>query len=149
MDSFSIVIAVIVIGCLIWAVVRLGKRSSHPPNLRVAMELIINIDENFKIIRQKANDPQSLKKLKTGHWNTYREYLDFLSQETVEALQAAFKQIEEYNSGIDVAVKGSSPPPALSQEELVGPLTRGRAGLAAWVRDNIGRESNRGLFNLR
>jgi hypothetical protein len=149
MDTLSVVIAVIVVGFLIWAVVRLQRRSTNPPKLQVAMELISHINDDLKILTKKKADPRSAKKFKTGHWSSLQEHLDFLELDTVEALKNAFKQMEDYNIGIDTSLKTAAPPAAFSPESLVGPLIRGRAGLARWVQDNIGKETTRGIFSWR
>jgi hypothetical protein len=113
------------------------------------MELIANINDDFKVISQKKTDPQNLKKFKIGRWNSYQEHLDFLELADVEALKTAFKQMEEYNGQVEASQQTGSPPPSFSAEALLAPLSQGRLGLAAWIRDNIGKESTRGMFSWR
>ena len=149
MDTVSIVVAVLVVGFLIWAVVRLQRRSVDPPKLQVAMELISNINDDLKILSKKKADPTSAKKFKTGHWSSYQEHLSFLELDTVEALKNAFKQMEDYNSGTDPALPAATSPTTFSPEVLMVPLIRGRAGLARWIQDNIGKETTRGMFSWR
>ena len=149
MDALSVVIAVIVVGFLIWAVIRLQRHTTNPPKLQVAMELISNINDDLKILSKKKDDPSSTKKFKTGHWISLQEHLDFLELDTVEALKNAFKQMEDYNIGIDTSLTTAAPLAAFSLESLMVPLIRGRAGLARWIQDNIGKETARGMFSWR
>ncbi len=149
MDAFSIVIAVLVVGFLVWALIRLSRRSTNPPKLQLAMELIANINDDIKILTQKKNDPQSLKKFKLGNWSSYKEHLDFIEKDSVAALDVSFKQMMEYNAAVDASRTTAAPPPVLETDTLAAPLMKGRAGLATWIRDNIGKESARGIFSWR
>ncbi len=150
MDPLSIVVVALIVIAAVWLLFRLKGASRNPPKLRVAMELISHIDENYKILNQKQSDPKSLKRFKTGSWKSYQEHLDFLEKGDIEIVTAAFNKLEDYNNKIIASYDTSNPnPPELSFQEMKESLAKARSGLAKWVRENIGRESTRGMFSWR
>jgi hypothetical protein len=149
MDTTSLIVIVLVVAFLVWALFRLQRRAVNPPKLQVAMELISIVNENLRLISQKKTDPQNNKKFKVNKWDAYDIHLDFLDKDAVEALKEAFKQMEEYNRAIDASTVTATPPQAFSLDSVLNPLSRGRTGLADWIRANIGKESTRGFFSWR
>lgn len=150
MDWQSIVILAIIVFALIWVVTRLKGRPRNPAKLRVAMEIVSNINEDLKLIVQKQSNPDQLKKFKTSSWRAYEEHMDFLTPETVAAIKESFTIMEEYNNKLEEKkVITTTKLPDISLENLKETLIKARTGVATWIRENISRESTRGFFSWR
>jgi hypothetical protein len=150
MDWQSIVILAIVIFALVWIVTRLKGRARNPSHLRVAMELISNINDDLKLIVQKQANPDLVKKFKINSWRAYQEHLGFLEPGAIDMIKESFKQMEDYNIKVEEskAVPGTVLP-ELPLETLKETLIKSRAEVAKWIRDNISRESTRSFFSWR
>jgi hypothetical protein len=153
MDWKSIVIFVIIVVGLVWLLVRLRGNVRNPPRLRMAMEMISNLNDNLRIIVQKQSDPSFSKKFKIESWKNYQEHLAFLEpeyKEYIEPLRNSFTQMEEYNKTLTPSGSslGAAPAP-IDLDNLKEVTVQARTGLAKWIQDNIQRESTRGFFSFR
>ncbi len=150
MDWQSLVIIVVIILALFWLLFRLKGNIRNPSKIQVALGLITDIDEVLKNINQRKTATRTVKKFKLSGWKYYIEHLDFLDAETVTALKDSFRILTDYNAKIEAAaITPGAPLPEFSSESIWDLLVKSRMGLSAWTRENITRETVRGVFTWR
>lgn len=149
-DWQSIIILVVVIVFLIWLYQRLSGPAKNPSKPRIAIWLINQIDDNFKIIYLKKNDSKNTKKFNISSWIYYQQFINFVDPETVTSLKEAYAILTKYNAEVDATATGTNRSiTEISWDTLWDLLVKSRAGLSVWVRENINRGSVRGLFTRR
>ena len=148
-DWSSWVIFAIIIILAFWLFSR-GRRRSSSPRLQVAINMISIVNDNLKILERHITDKEYTKKFKTVEWNIYKEKLEFLGEATVNALNESNTIMTEFNEAIESARKNRNTTllQGINFEKLREPLSRGKAGLAQWLRVNIQKElpGRGGLF---
>jgi hypothetical protein len=131
------IILIIIAILLVWTFFR--RKSSATPKLDTAIGIITDVNNNLRVIDLRQADPVSKKKFSDGNYRRYQDKLEFLDPPLVAALKEAFTLVEEYNSKIDVAKKNNmlSTLRDLPLENLKGPLTISKKGLAEWLKANM------------
>jgi hypothetical protein len=150
MDWRSVVLFVVIIFALFWLIMRLRGSVRNPPKLQMAMDMISAHNDYLRIIRQKESAPEDLKKFKVGNWKVFKDHLDFMDKEYIEALKSSFSQMTEYNNKlVQMKISTDNSKPQIDLNALKTTAVKARAGLAKWIQENVHREATKGLFSWR
>ena len=127
------IIGLIVI-LLIWNISR--RKKSGSVRLDGVMGILSDIDDNLKVLEERAANWQSKRKFKTGIWRMYKGKLDYLESSLVAKIDETFAIAEELNDRIESAKKNKmmSTLQDLPLDKLRGPLTESREKLIAWLK---------------
>jgi hypothetical protein len=103
------------------------RKPAGTPKTRAVMGILAEVNDNLKTMENRLANPQIRTKFKTGKWQSFRNNIGFLDEETADSLGKAFSLIEEFNSGSGYTQ---------SVEILREPLTQSKKGLSDWMRNN-------------
>jgi hypothetical protein len=143
----------LIIAYFIWRMSRRSKRSGNT-NLDIAADVLSNVNDNLKIVEERASNWGSKKKFQTASWNRSKEKVGFLGTELVSKLNESFALAEDFNSRIDSARKNNimSTLQDMPLDRLREPLTKSKEGLVAWLQTNYQSEAmnsqNRGCSGM-
>jgi hypothetical protein len=150
-DWSAWIIFAVVIFALFWVLTR-GRGRGTNTRLQTVINAISNVNDNLKIMEMHRINKESTKKFKTLDWDIYKTRLSFLDEQAADALKTSYSMMNGFNEKIETARKTKST--GILQEiqidNLNEPLTKGKQGLAAWLRENINKEmsTRRGILGF-
>jgi hypothetical protein len=146
------IIFLVLILFLIWSFSR--RRRMGTPRVDAAIGILTNVNDNIKVMEDRAANWQSKKRFQTGGWKLYKDKVEFLDAALVSSLNQAFTLAEDFNARIDSARKNKvmATLQDMQVERLREPLTKSKEGLVAWLRANMQTElqskKRRGFFGF-
>jgi hypothetical protein len=150
-DWSSWIIFAVVIFALFWVLTRSRSKGTNT-RLQTVINAISNVNDNLRIMEIHRINKESIKKFKTLDWDIYKTRLSFLDEQTADALKTSYSMMNGFNEKIETARKTKST--GILQEiqidNLNELLTKGKQGLAAWLRENINKEmsTRRGILGF-
>jgi hypothetical protein len=133
------VLIIIIVLLVLWTFSR--RRKPRSSKLDTAIAVLSDINYNLKILEIRTADKTSKKNFKVMNWRFYRDRVEFLQPEVVTTINESFTIAEEFKNKIDIAKKNNTLESLdIQLERLKEPLTQGKKGLVAWLKDNVNAE---------